>query len=67
MEPQESLNIDWNPQGQDSNAFSLMGSFRKQARREGHDPATIQAILDEAMSGDYNHLVATLTSHVKPK
>lgn len=46
--------------GLDGNAFSVMGAFSKQARREGWAKAEIDAVLEEAMSGDYNHLLATI-------
>ena len=46
--------------GLDGNAFSLMGAFQKAARRQGWKAEEIKPILDECMSGDYNHLLATL-------
>jgi hypothetical protein len=46
--------------GLDGNAYSLMGAFQKQARREGWSAEEIKAVLDEAKSGDYAHLVTTL-------
>lgn len=49
--------------GLDGNAFSLMGAFQRQARREKWAPAEIKVVLDECMSGDYNHLLATLMNY----
>jgi len=49
--------------GLDSNAFSLMGAFRAQARREKWTPEEIEKVLTECMAGDYNHLLATLMDH----
>lgn len=49
--------------GLDSNAFSLMGAFQRQARKDGWTPEEIQSVLDEAKSGDYDHLFSTLSSH----
>lgn len=49
--------------GLDGNAFSLMGAFRKQARKEGWSQSEIDEVLKEAMTGDYNHLLATLTDY----
>src|SRR5215204_306154 len=46
--------------GLDGNAYSLMGAFQKQARREGWSAEEIKSVLDEAKSGDYAHLVTTL-------
>jgi hypothetical protein len=51
--------------GLDGNAFSLMGAFKNQARKEGWTQEEIQEVLDQAMSGDYNHLLRTLHSHCK--
>ena len=51
--------------GLDSNAFSLMGVFRQQARKEKWSEEDISKVLTEARSSDYNHLVATLDSHCK--
>lgn len=51
--------------GLDSNAFSLMGAFRSQARKEKWSEEDISKVLTEARSSDYNHLVATLDSHCK--
>jgi hypothetical protein len=49
--------------GLDGNAFSLMGAFRAIARREKWTPEEIEKVLTECMSGDYNHLLATLMDH----
>ena len=46
--------------GLDGNAFSLMGAFRGRARREQWTPEEIQAVLDECMSDDYDHLLCAL-------
>jgi hypothetical protein len=49
--------------GLDGNAFALMGAFSKQARREGWTKPEIDAVLAEAMKGDYDHLLRTLMAH----
>lgn len=46
--------------GLDINAFSVMGAFRRQAQKEGWAEEEIDLVLEEAMSGDYNHLLATV-------
>lgn len=51
--------------GLDGNAFSLMGAFQRQARREGWTQDEIDAVLTEAKSGDYDHLLFTLMEHTK--
>jgi len=51
--------------GLDSNAFSVMGAWKQQARKEKWTKEEIDAVLNEAMSGDYNHLLATIMEHSK--
>ena len=46
--------------GLDGNAFSLMGAFQKQARREKWTSEEIKTVTDKCMSGDYNNLLVTL-------
>ncbi len=42
--------------GQDGNAFSIMARVSAALRRAGHGDA-VKTYMDEAMSGDYNHLL----------
>ena len=49
--------------GLDGNAFSLLGAFAKAARREGWTKEQIDAVLHEATSDDYDHLLSTLVAH----
>ncbi len=49
--------------GLDGNAFALIGAFQKQARKEGWTPEEIKAVRDEAMNGNYDHMLATLVEH----
>ena len=49
--------------GLDGNAFSLMGAFTKQARREKWTPEEIKIVMDECQAGDYDHLLATLMKY----
>jgi len=49
--------------GLDGNAFSIMGAFKKQAYKEGWTKEEIDSVLKEAMSGDYDHLLATIMDH----
>jgi len=46
--------------GLDGNAFALMGAFQRQARKEKWTLDEIKMVLDECLSGDYVHLLATL-------
>jgi hypothetical protein len=49
--------------GIDGNAYSIMGAFQKQARKEGWKKEEIESVLNEAMSSDYNHLLQTIMSY----
>lgn len=49
--------------GLDGNAFSLIAAFRARARIEGWGGGEVRAVLKEATSGDYAHLVSTLARH----
>lgn len=49
--------------GKDGNAFSIMASCRYVARRAGWSEEKIDALLEEMMSGDYNHLLQTAMKH----
>ncbi len=53
--------------GTDGNAFAIMGAFKRQAKKEGWSEDEINAVLDEAKSGDYNHLLATIINYCKTK
>lgn len=57
--------IQLNLAGLDGNAFSLLGAFRNQARKEHWTKEEIEEVIREAMSGDYNHLLVTLSAHCK--
>ena len=45
--------------GQDGNAFSVMGRVTKALRRAGASSDEVQKYMDEAMEGDYDHLLQT--------
>lgn len=53
--------------GTDGNAFAIMGAFRRQARKEHWTPEDIEAVLNEAQSGNYDHLLATIINHCEVK
>ena len=46
--------------GLDGNAFNIMGHFQRQARKEGWTTEEIDVVLEDAMSSDYHHLLATI-------
>lgn len=45
--------------GRDGNAFMVMGLVQKAMQRAGVPKYEIDAYLQEAMSGDYDHLLST--------
>ena len=45
--------------GTDGNAFALMGKVSQALRRAGASNGHVNAFRKEAMSGDYDHLLAT--------
>jgi hypothetical protein len=49
--------------GVNGNAFAVMGVFSNAARRQGWTKEEIDKVLNEAMSSDYNHLLATIMEH----
>lgn len=51
--------------GLDGNAFMLLGSFQKQARKEGWPAEDVKKVMDSATSGDYSHLLGVLGEHCK--
>ena len=51
--------------GLDSNAFSIIGAWKRAARQQGWSSADIDRVLAEAMNGDYHHLLATIVSYTE--
>ena len=51
--------------GTDGNAYAIMGTVQKALKKAGATPAEIKEYLDESMSGDYNHLLATACEWVE--
>lgn len=49
--------------GLDGNAFSIMGAFSRQARKEGWSKEEIESVTDEMMAGDYDHLLQVAIAH----
>ena len=45
--------------GTDGNAFSIIGTVQRALRRAGVDAAEVSAFVAEAMSGDYDNVLAT--------
>ncbi len=51
--------------GLDGNAFSLMGTFQQNARRQGWNKEEIDEVIKKCMSGDYNNLLRVLMEHTE--
>jgi len=49
--------------GEDGNAFAIIGAVTKALRRAGHGD-DVQAFTNEAMAGDYDHLLRTAMAWV---
>ena len=49
--------------GKDGNAFSILGLFKRAAQKAKWTKQEIDEVMSEAMSGDYNHLLATIVKH----
>lgn len=45
--------------GQDGNAFMILGLCQRAAARAGLEKSEIDIFMQEAQSGDYNHLLNT--------
>ena len=45
--------------GNDGNAFAILGNCQQAARRAGLTKDQIDEFMNEAMSGDYDHLLQT--------
>lgn len=50
--------------GRDGNSFSILGSVTKVLRKAGVSKEERDEFLNEAMSGDYDHLLATVMNWV---
>lgn len=51
--------------GVDGNAFAIMGETKRLLRDGGASPEYVSAYLAEAMSGDYDHLLATSAAYLE--
>jgi hypothetical protein len=57
--------VKMNLVGLDGNAFSLMGEFSRNAKRQGWSKEEIDVVLQKCMSGDYDNLLSTLVEHTE--
>jgi len=47
------------------NAFAIMGAFSRAAKQQGWSKEEIDEVINEAQSGDYDHLVQTIIHNCK--
>lgn len=45
--------------GQDGNAYAIVGAVRNALRKANVEVSELNAFMNEAMEGDYNHLLQT--------
>ena len=57
--------VKLNLAGLDGNAFSLLGAYRRAAREQGVPKPEVDAVCEEAKTGDYNHLVSVLLANTE--
>lgn len=50
--------------GEDGNAFAIMGRVTKALKAAGNDESVIESYREQAMSGDYDHLLAVTLAFV---
>ena len=58
------FDIDVQLTGTDGNAFALMGKVSEGIKKAGGTSEDVRSFQDEAMSGDYNHLLRTCMAWV---
>jgi hypothetical protein len=63
MKKQSIFDIDLQLIGQDGNAFMILGLAQKAAHNAGIDKDEIMQYMNEAMDGDYNHLLSVTTKY----
>jgi len=51
--------------GEDGNAFAILGKVSKALRDAGYDQAFIDEYIEQATSGDYDHLLMTTMPYVE--
>lgn len=49
--------------GVDGNAFVILGKATAAARKAGWDDKKIDEVIEEAMEGDYDHLLRTMSKY----
>lgn len=50
--------------GEDGNAFNILGKVKNALKQAGYDKAFIDEYLEQATSGNYDHLLQTTMTYV---
>jgi hypothetical protein len=66
MDKNELPKVKYKLIGKDGNAFPIMGRFEGAAGKAGWPKEAIDEVLKEAMSSDYDHLLAIIMEHCDP-
>lgn len=53
-------------EGLNGNAVHLLAAFTANARQQGWNETDIDAVADEAMAGNYDHLLQILNRNIEP-
>ncbi|ADG59933.1 hypothetical protein Acj9p033 [Acinetobacter phage Acj9] len=51
--------------GVDGNAFAIMGTFSRLARRQGWTQKEIDAVIEQCKKGNYDDLICTIMAHIE--
>ena len=60
----EEKPVELNLVGKDGNAFAVLGLWQRAARKAGWTDEERTLVMDEAMSGDYTHLLGVVLETV---
>lgn len=63
-EPLTDVTVTLTLEGPGGNAFVILGKVSKALKRAGYDQEFIDQYLEEAKSGDYDHLLQTTMRYV---
>lgn len=62
MKPKFDIEVELS--GEDGNAMSIIGRVRRALRKAGATEEQLKEFSDDAMSGDYNHVLQTCVKWV---
>lgn len=51
--------------GLDGNAFVLLGTFKRAARRQGWNSEEIDTVINKCKEGNYDDLICNLMAHIE--